>query len=249
MDIITSIEYIYIVQNICWSERRKKMNTHFSKLTGILLFALCMILFNLQSAQAGAEKEVGGGANGITVKYTVQPGDTLSEIAKSFDIDVNQLIRANNLETSVITPYQVLTIPPVGEATSASISRGDVSREDLMILARAIYAEARGESFEGQVAIGAVILNRTRDPHFPDSISEVVFQRSHNRYQFSPVADGTINLSPDETAIKAATQALKGYDPTNGALFFYNPRIASDQWIRTLPVVTRIGGHVFATKT
>ncbi len=225
------------------------MNTHFSKLTGILLFALCIILFNVHGAQAGAEKEVAGGSAGITVNYTVQPGDTLSEIAQSFDIDVNQLIRANNLETSVITPYQVLTIPPVGKVSSANISRGDVSREDLMLLARAIYAEARGESFEGQVAIGAVILNRMRDPHFPDSISEVVFQRSQNLYQFSPVADGTINLCPDETAIKAATKALEGYDPTNGALFFYNPRIASDQWIRTLPVLTRIGSHVFAIKT
>lgn len=67
-------------------------------------------------------------------------------------------------------------------------------------------------------------------------------------FQFSPVGDGSINLEPDETAINAAIQALMGRDPTKGALFFYNPRTASDQWIRTLPVVTRIGNHVFATK-
>ncbi len=225
------------------------MNTHFSKLTGILLFTMCMILFNVHCAQAGAEKEVAGESTDITVNYTVQPGDTLSEIAKLFDIDVNQLILANDLETLVITPYQVLTVPPVEKAGSAGISRGDVSRKDLMLLARAIYAEARGESFEGQVAIGAVILNRTRDPHFPDNISEVVFQRNHNLYQFSPVADGTINLCPDKTAIEAAIKALEGYDPTKGALFFYNPRIASDRWIRTLPVLTKIGSHIFATKT
>jgi len=225
------------------------MNTHFSKFTGILLIALCIVLINVHDAQAGAEKEVTEGSTGMTVKYTVQPGDTLSEIAKSFNIDVNQLIRDNNLETSLITPYQILTISPLEKAGSIGISRGDVSRKDLMLLAKAIYAEARGESFEGQVAIGAVILNRMRDPHFPDSISEVVFQRNHNLCQFSPVADGTINLCPDETAIKAATKALEGYDPTNGALFFYNPRIASDQWIRTLPVLTKIGSHVFATKT
>jgi N-acetylmuramoyl-L-alanine amidase len=77
----------------------------------------------------------------------------------------------------------------------------------------------------------------------------VVFQRSRNLYQFTPVSDGTINLNPDEMAIKAATKALEGDDPTGGALFFYNPRIASDQWIKTLPVLTKIGGHVFATKT
>ena len=225
------------------------MNIHFSRFASILLFTLCLLLSHGQSAQAGVEKEVAEGSNGITVKYTVQPGDTLAKIAQSFDIDVNQLIRANNLETSILKPYQVLTIPPLEKAGSASVSRGDVSREELMILARAIYAEARGESFEGQVAIGAVILNRINDPQFPDSIGDVVFQRSHNVYQFSPVGDGTINLTPDETAIKAATKALEGHDPTNGALFFYNPRIASDQWIRTLPVITTIGRHVFATKT
>ncbi|TYO97747.1 cell wall hydrolase [Desulfallas thermosapovorans] len=225
------------------------MNTNFSKLTGIILFALCLSLFNVHGAMAGAEKEVAQRSNGITVKYTVQPGDTLSKIAKSFGIDVSQLMRANNLETSVIRPYQELTIPPANKADSNNISRGDIDREDLLLLARAIYAEARGESFEGQVAVGAVILNRTRSPHFPNSIREVIYQRNRNLYQFTPVSDGTINLSPDEKAIKAATRALEGEDPTNGALFFYNPRIASDQWIKTLPVLTKIGSHVFATKT
>ncbi|AGL01460.1 cell wall hydrolase [Desulfoscipio gibsoniae] len=225
------------------------MNTHFSKLAGIILFALCLVIYNAHGAQAGAEKEVAGGSNGITVKYTVQPGDTLSEIARAFGVDLNQLIRANSLETSVIRPYQVLTIPSGEKADSDNISRGDISREDLLLLARAIHAEARGESFEGQVAVGAVILNRLHSPHFPDSVREVVFQRSKNLYQFTPVSDGTINLSPDETAIKAATKALEGYDPTNGALFFYNPSIASDRWIRSLPVLTKIGSHVFATKT
>lgn len=193
------------------------MNTHFSKLAGIILFALCLVIYNAHGAQAGAEKEVAGGSNGITVKYTVQPGDTLSEIARAFGVDLNQLIRANSLETSVIRPYQVLTIPSGEKADSDNISRGDISREDLLLLARAIHAEARGESFEGQVAVGAVILNRLHSPHFPDSVREVVFQRSKNLYQFTPVSDGTINLSPDETAIKAATKALEGYDPTNGA--------------------------------
>ncbi|WP_347491032.1 cell wall hydrolase [Desulfoscipio sp. XC116] len=225
------------------------MNTHFSKLTGIFLLAMCITVCGAQNASAGAEKEVAGGSNGITVKYTVQPGDTLSEIARAFDIDVNHLIRANDLETSVIKSYQVLTIPAKQKGNSAGTSRGDISREDLLLLARAIHAEARGESFEGQVAVGAVILNRMQSPYFPDSVREVVFQRSRNLYQFTPVSDGTINLSPDDTAIKAATKALEGYDPTNGALFFYNPRIASDRWIKSLPVLTKIGDHVFATKT
>ena len=116
-----------------------------------------------------------------------------------------------------------------------------------MLLARIIHAEARGESFEGKVAVGAVVLNRIRSPHFPKTISDVIFQKNNRVYQFSPVGDGSFNLEPDETSLEAALQALSGKDPTGGALFFYNPELSSDRWIRTLPVMTRIGNHVFAT--
>jgi len=118
-----------------------------------------------------------------------------------------------------------------------------------MLLARLIHAEARGESFEGQVAVGAVILNRINSPHFPKTIPDVILQKNNRVYQFSPVGDGSINLEPDEKALKAAEQALSGKDPTGGALFFYNPDISGDTWILTLPVVTKIGNHVFATCT
>lgn len=181
--------------------------------------------------------------------YTVREGDTLSEIAAEFNISLPALIRANKLNTTLIRPNEVLLIPGQGADIEAVLSRGNFSRDDLMMLARAIYAEARGESFLGQVAVGAVILNRVESSDFPKTIREVVMQRNKNTYQFSPVADGSINLEPDETAINAAIQAMMGYDPTGGALFFYNPEIASDKWIRTLPVLARIGNHVFATRT
>jgi len=177
--------------------------------------------------------------------YTVCKGDTLSGIAGEYQVPVRELMKANGLNSSLIRPGQVLAIP--GNQTEEG-SRG-ISREELLLLAKLIHAEARGESFDGQVAVGAVILNRLDSPHFPKTIPEVIYQKTRRLYQFSPVADGSINLEPDEKALRAAKEALLGRDPTGGALFFYNPAISRDQWIRTIPVITRIGNHVFATSS
>jgi spore cortex-lytic enzyme len=112
---------------------------------------------------------------------------------------------------------------------------------DAYLLSRCIYAEARGEPYEGQVAIGAVILNRVRHPDFPNTISGVIYQPG----AFTVVSDGQINLSPDSTAQRAAQDALNGWDPTHGCIFYYNPATATSQWIYSRPVVSRIGRHVF----
>lgn len=117
-------------------------------------------------------------------------------------------------------------------------------KEDVELLARIIHAEARGESFEGQIAVGAVVLNRVENIDFPETIREVIFQPG----QFTAVDDGQIYLEPNNTSFKAAEAALNGQDPTNGALYYYNPRIATDRWIRTLPVVTTIGNHDFCSE-
>lgn len=180
------------------------------------------------------------------INYTVREGDTLYDIASEYRVALDELMRVNKLGGSLIFPGATLVLPEKA-AVEGPMSRGNIPREELMLLARLIHAEARGESFEGQVAVGAVILNRLASPHFPKTITEVIFQKNNRVYQFSPVGDGSINLEPDEKAIQAALQALSGKDPTKGALFFYNPDISRDQWIRTLPVLTRIGNHVFAT--
>ncbi|MGB9803534.1 cell wall hydrolase [Desulfofundulus sp.] len=181
--------------------------------------------------------------------YTVKAGDTLYDIARAYKVPLAKLMDTNNLKDTIIRPGDVLLVPDrINDHIPSTLSRGGISREELMLLARLIHAEARGESFTGQVAVGAVILNRVASPGFPKTIREVIFQKEKNVFQFSPVEDGSIYLEPDETAINAALEALTGRDPTNGALFFYNPRTATDRWIRTLPVVTRIGNHVFATK-
>ncbi len=184
-------------------------------------------------------------SDSVAVYYTVKEGDTLYDIAGNYQVLLRELMRVNNISGSLIRPGDVLKLPE-NIVADGNMSRGGISRDELMLLAKLIYAEARGESFEGQVAVGAVIMNRLASPYFPKTINEVVFQKSHRVYQFSPVGDGSINLEPDENAFEAAAQALSGKDPTGGALFFYNPDISKDQWIRTLPVVTRIGNHVFA---
>lgn len=113
---------------------------------------------------------------------------------------------------------------------------------DLYLLAKCIYAEARGESYTGQVAVGAVILNRVDSPAFPNTIAGVIYQKN----AFTAVSDGQINLEPDQTAMNAASDAMNGWDPTYGCLYYYNPAVATSSWIFGRETVTVIGKHVFA---
>ncbi len=119
---------------------------------------------------------------------------------------------------------------------------GGYTSSDVYLLARTIYAEGRGEPYTGQVAIGAVVLNRVNSDQFPNTISGVVYQK----HAFTAVADGQINLTPNDTAMRAAKDAINGWDPTGGALYYYNPAIATSAWIFDRQTVTVIGKHVFA---
>ncbi|MBR5987716.1 MAG: spore cortex-lytic enzyme [Clostridia bacterium] len=127
-------------------------------------------------------------------------------------------------------------------SSSSESSGGSYSSGDSYLLAKCIYAEARGEPYTGQVAVGAVILNRVRSSKFPNSISGVIYQP----YAFTCVADGQINLIPDANAKKAAQDALNGWDPTNGCLYYYNPATATSSWIWSRTVMLSIGKHNFA---
>ncbi|MCR4402779.1 MAG: cell wall hydrolase [Firmicutes bacterium] len=119
------------------------------------------------------------------------------------------------------------------------------SPEERLLLARLIRAEAEAEPFDGQVAVGAVVLNRVESPDYPDTVRDVIFHVDNGYVQFTPVANGTINLPPTETAIEAADRALEGEDPSFGATGFYNPAKSYDPWVRTRPVTVVIGNHVF----
>ncbi|MBQ8374288.1 MAG: spore cortex-lytic enzyme [Clostridia bacterium] len=116
------------------------------------------------------------------------------------------------------------------------------SESDVYLLARTIYAEGRGEPYTGQVAIGAVVMNRIRSSSFPNTVAGVVYQKN----AFTAVSDGQINLTPNDTAIKAARDAMNGWDPSGGALYYYNPAVATSSWIFDRQTITVIGKHVFA---
>lgn len=130
----------------------------------------------------------------------------------------------------------------VGSATLAALGiTSEASLEDKLLLARLIYGEGRGEPYEGQVAIGAVVLNRVESPDFPDTIRKVIYQKG----AFDAVSDGQINLTPNETAFLAAEDALNGWDPTGGALYYWNPATATSPWIWRINITGQIGRHVF----
>lgn len=118
----------------------------------------------------------------------------------------------------------------------------NITNEELLLLSKLVTGEARGESYEGQVAVAAVVINRVKDPRFPNSIKDVIYQKN----AFSVVKDGSINMQPTESAYTAAQEALYGSDPTNRAIYFWNPDIATCKWIKTLNPYMRIGNHVFA---
>ena len=136
----------------------------------------------------------------------------------------------------------------IGPKTAAALgmtlsgSSSSISSSDLNLLARCVYAEARGEPYTGQVAVAAVVLNRVKSASFPNTIAGVIYQP----YAFTAVDDGQINLSPNDTAYKAAQDALNGWDPTYGCIYYFNPATATSSWIWSREQVVTIGSHIFA---
>ena len=134
--------------------------------------------------------------------------------------------------------------PKTASALGVTINSEEVAQSgsDLYLLAKCVYSEARGEPYEGQVAVAAVVLNRVESPQFPNTIAEVIYQP----WAFTAVHDGQINLEPNSTAYSAAKDAMNGWDPTYGCLYYYNPTTATSEWIFSRTTVVTIGKHVFA---
>jgi len=132
-----------------------------------------------------------------------------------------------------------LQIKEQDEKKEAVINLND---EQIMLLSKLVAGEARGESYEGQVAVAAVVINRVKDSRFPDSLEGVIYQKN----AFSVVKKGTIYAEPTSSTYRAAQEALYGSDPTNNAIYFWNPDISTCNWINTLNPYLRIGNHVFA---
>lgn len=176
------------------------------------------------------------------ITYHVSLGDTLYELARDFNTSTGVIMALNNLENSIIRAGDNLKVP-INNLTEREVLSKTITNKELELLARVIFGEARGEPYIGQIAVGAVVINRVVSSYFPDDFRSVIYQSG----QFSAVADGQINLRPNRKAYRAAREALNGKDPTRGALYYYNPRIAKNKWwFETREPLVTIGEHVFA---
>ena len=144
--------------------------------------------------------------------------------------------------TIVISIFLIIFLINILEAENISYAASS-GTSDIQLMARAINGEARGEPYEGQVAVGAVILNRVKDSKFPNSISVVIYQPG----AFTAVSDGQINqpIKEESTVYKAAQDAKNGWDPTGGCIYYFNPQTATNKWIWSRPHVKTIGKHRF----
>ena len=145
---------------------------------------------------------------------------------------------------TILIMLSTICIFIVDKSSTNNVSKAkSTSTSDIQLMARAINGEARGEPYEGQVAVGAVILNRVKDSRFPNSISGVIYQPG----AFTAVSDGQINaaISEGSTVYKAAQDAINGWDPTSGCVYYFNPNTATNKWIWSRPLVKTIGKHRF----
>lgn len=209
-------------------------------LTAILLFT--DIIRSSDSAEAASVKQ---GSTGATVKQIQQNlkawgyynGNVDGIYGSQTVAAVKYFQRTHKLTVDGIVGSKTaaaLGISITSNSTSSSSSNS-------YLLARLIYGEARGEPYVGQVAIAAIVLNRVKSSQFPNTISGVIYQNG----AFTVVSDGQINMTPNDTAIRAAQDAMNGWDPTYGCLFYYNPATATNAWIRQKTIHLTIGRHVF----
>ena len=196
-----------------------------------------------------ANASIGYGARGDDVKKIQQRLKSWGYYSGAVDgifgsgtlAAVKSFQRKNGLTADGIVGPKTAAALGITLSGGCGAASSSTTTNDVYLLARVIYGEARGEPYKGQVAIGAVVLNRVRSAQFPNTIAGVIYQRG----AFDAVSDGQINLAPNENAVKAARDALNGWDPTGGCLFYYNPATATSSWMLSRPVKLRIGNHAF----
>ena len=218
-----------------------------------LLLALCFALMLPLNALAASVLEVGSRGDDVTkvqkklIQYGYMTGTADGRYGEKTRDAVKWFQRKNGLTVDgkvgakTAAALGVTLTGNSAAAASASSSSASIVSADHRLLSKLVYAEARGEPYKGQVAVAAVVLNRVSSSSFPNTISGVIYQRN----AFTCVNNGSINNTPDSSCIRAALDALNGWDPTGGCLYYYNPKTAVDDWIRTRTTKTVIGRHSF----
>ncbi len=220
------------------------------KLKYVIVALICVIVFILNSVifvkYSSALSKYGSRGSEVTTIQTKLKrwgyyNGSIDGVFGSQTLNAVKLFqKKNGLTADGIAGTKTLRAMGIYTSSSGSSSTSTNS-SDLNLLSRIVYAEARGEVYEGQVAIAAVVLNRVKNSSFPNSIAGVIYEPG----AFTAVSDGQINLTPDSTARKAAQDALNGWDPTYGSLYYFNPNTATSSWIWSRPYVRTIGKHRF----
>lgn len=221
---------------------------HILQLLTIILLNVLMVTIVSSSAQNSAYTLSQQGSQGTEVKqiqtrlksWGYYKGALDGIFGSATKKAVQYFQRKNGLSADGVAGSATLAALGL-PSKSGGGSYGKYSKNDYYLLARIISAEARGEPFVGQVAVGAVILNRIENPAFPDTIPGVIYQPG----AFTCITDGQFNTPVASSAYRAAQNAMNGWDPSNGAVYYYNPKTAISQWIRKRPILLRIGNHVF----
>lgn len=214
------------------------------------IISLCSIVF-IFMAYVTLSAFIGGNLQVKNINITDNMLQTRIVQSKLYDLgfydgNINGLY--NDETISAIKDYQKskgLTVTGELDSTttaSLGVSSSAQTNSDLYLLAKLIHSEARGEPYAGQVAVGAVVLNRVKDPGFPNTLEGVIYQP----WAFTALHDGQFNLEPNSTAYQAAQDAFNGWDPSYGSIYYYNPVTATSSWIFSRTTVVTIGNHVFA---
>ena len=200
-------------------------------------------------ARAAAVLEVGSSGANVTkvqkklIQFGYLDGEADGRYGEKTRDAVKWFQRRNGLTVDGRVGPATAAALGVTLSSSSSSSGSSAVSADQYLLARLVYAEARGESYKGKVAVAAVVLNRVRSSAFPNTISGVIYQNN----AFESVSNGSINKTPDSDCLRAAREAMNGWDPTGGCLYFYNAaQVSTGSWIKTRTVKTVIGNHSFA---
>ena len=224
-------------------KNKKRMVLIFSILVISVFSAMFIILFQKSSVEAlskyGSRGEEVRNIQTKLKRWGYYSGNVDGIYGTQTVNAVKYFQRKNGLTADGIAGQATLNAMGISSSSQAGSSSSNSSNVNL--LARLIYGEARGEPYSGQVAVGAVVLNRVKSSSFPNSISGVIYQSG----AFNVVSDGQINLTPNSTAKKAAQDALNGWDPSYGAIYYFNPSTATNKWIWSRPMTVTIGKHRF----